>query len=148
MSSLIVNAFLGDGFGVRIYSSYYKQLPLLGAVMNVNDTDIIHWAGQPSCSPSKLIAAAQTATYASGSLAIATGAAMKPEKCYAYCLSYWYNHGRAKLRTVRALPASIAPVKLSLGKIAPSHLRVTLPGGTLAPISTLCNKDASLLLGI
>ncbi len=49
--------------------------------------------------------------------------------------------------TVRALPASIAPITLPPGKIAPSHLRVPLPDGTLAPIHTLCNKDASLMLG-
>jgi hypothetical protein len=88
MSLLIVNAHLRDGFGARIYSSYYKQLLLLVAVMYVNDTYLILWAGQPSYSPSKLIAAAQTATFAWGSLDIATGAAMKPEKCNAYYLSY------------------------------------------------------------
>jgi hypothetical protein len=76
MSLLIVNAYLCDGFGARIYSSYYKQLLLLATVMYVNNTDLIHWAGPPSYSPSKLIATAQTATYAWGSLAIATGAAI------------------------------------------------------------------------
>ncbi len=90
----------------------------------------------------------QTATYAWGSLAIATGAAMKPEKCYAYFLSYWYNCGRAKLRMVRALPASIAPITLPSGKIALSHLRVPLPDGTSAPIPTLHNEDASLMFSI
>jgi hypothetical protein len=73
---------------------------------------------------------------------------MKPEKYYAYFLSYWYNCERAKLRMVRALPASIAPITLPSGKIAPSHLKVPLPDGTLAPIPTLRNKDASLMLGI
>ncbi len=64
MSLLVVNAYLRDGFGARIYSGYYKWLLLLAAVMYIDDTDLIHWAGWPSCSPSKLIAAAQTATYA------------------------------------------------------------------------------------
>ena len=73
---------------------------------------------------------------------------MKPEKCYAYFLSYWYDCGHSKLRTVRALLASIASITLLSGKIAPSHLRVTLPDGTLAPIPTLRNKDASLMLGM
>jgi hypothetical protein len=148
MSLLIVNAYLHDGFGAQIYSSYYKQLLLLAAVMYVNNTDLIHWADQPFCSPSKLIAAVQTATNAWGSLAIATRAAMKPEKYYAYFLSYWYNRGRAKLRMVRALVASIAPITLPSGNISPSHLRVPLPDGTLASILTLRNKDASLMLGI
>jgi hypothetical protein len=79
---------------------------------------------------------------------IATVAAMKPEKFYAYFLSYWYNCGHAKLRMVRALLASIAPMTLPSGEIAGSHLRVPLPDGTLAPIPTLRSKDASLMLGI
>ncbi len=104
--------------------------------MYVDDTDLDHWASVPSCTPTELIAAAQTATYAWGGLAIATGAAMKPEKCYAYFLSYWYNCGREKLRTVKALPESIAPITLPSGETAPSHLRVPLPNGTSAPIPT------------
>jgi hypothetical protein len=73
---------------------------------------------------------------------------MQPEKCFAYFLSYWYNHGCAKLRTVRALPALIAPITLPSGKIAPSHSRVPLPDSASAPIPTLCTKDATLMLGI
>jgi hypothetical protein len=68
--------------------------------MYVDGTDLVHCSRLPFCSPVELIAAAQTATYTWGGLAIATGAAMKPDKCYAYFLSYWYDHGRAKLRTV------------------------------------------------
>ncbi len=45
VSSLIVNAYLHDGFGARIYSSCYKQLFLLAAEMYINDTDLIHWTG-------------------------------------------------------------------------------------------------------
>jgi hypothetical protein len=52
------------------------------------------------------------------------------------------------LRTVKALPESIAPITLLSGKIAPSHLRVSLPDGTSAPILTLCNEDAPLMPGI
>jgi hypothetical protein len=83
MSLLIVNAYLRDRFGAQIYSSYYKHLLHLAAVMYVDNTNLIHWYHVPFCTPTKLIAAAQTATYAWGGLAIATGAAMKPDKCYA-----------------------------------------------------------------
>jgi hypothetical protein len=148
MNLLIVNTYLRNGFGARIYSSYYKCLLILVAVMYVNNTDLVHWSSLPSCTPVKLIAAAPTATYAWGGLAIATGAAMKSDKCYVYFLSYWYDRGQAKLRTVKALPDSITPITLPSGEIAPSHLRVPLPDGTSAPIPTLCNKHASLMLGI
>jgi hypothetical protein len=116
--------------------------------MYVDNTGLVHWSSMPSCTPTELIAALQTATYAWGGLAIATGAAMKPEKCYAYFLLYWYNHGRAKLRTVKALPNSIAPITLPSGKIAPLHLRVPLRDGMSAPIPTLQKEHASLMLGI
>ena len=56
------------------------RLLLLAAVMYVDDTDLIHWSRTPVCTPKELIAAAQTATYAWGGLAIATGAAIKSEK--------------------------------------------------------------------
>jgi hypothetical protein len=113
-----------------------------------NETDLIHWYCFPSCTPAKLITVAQTATYAWGGLAITTGAAMKPDKCYAYFLSYWFDGGHAKLRTIKALSDSIAPITLPTGEIAPSHLQVLLPDGTMAPIPTLRNDDASLMLGV
>jgi hypothetical protein len=121
MSSLIVNVYLHNGYGAQIYSSYYKRLLILAAVMYVDNTGLAHWSSVPSCTPAELIAAAQTATYAWGGLAIATGAAMKPEKCYAYFLSYWYNRGRAKVRTVEALSDSIAPTSHSHQARPPHH---------------------------
>jgi hypothetical protein len=62
LSSLIVKAYLCDGYEAQIYSSYYKQLLLLAAIMYVNDTDPIHWSRIPICNPDELIAVAQTAT--------------------------------------------------------------------------------------
>ena len=69
ISSLIVIAYLHNGFGAQIYSSYYKRLLILAAVMYVDNTNLVHWSSMPSCTPAELIAAAQTATYAWGGLA-------------------------------------------------------------------------------
>ncbi len=102
----------------------------------------------PICNPEELIAVAQTATYTWGGLAIATGAAMKPEKCYAYFLLYWFDKGRAKMRTISLLPAPSAFITMPDGSIAPSHLRVPLPNGTSEPISTLKNEETSLMLRV
>jgi hypothetical protein len=128
----------------QIYLSYYKQLLLLAAIMYVDDTDLIHWSCTLDCNPEELITAAQTATYAWGGLAIATGAAMIPEKCYAYFLSYWFDKGRAKLRT----PTPSALITIPDGSTALSHLRVPLPDGTSASIPTLRNEETSLMLGV
>jgi hypothetical protein len=136
MSLLIVKAYLHDGFGAQIYSSYYRQMLLLAAVMYIDDTNLIHKID------------VQTATYAWGGLIIAMGAAIKPDKCYTYFLSYWYDRGCAKVQTVWALPESIAPITLPFGNITPLHLRVPIPDRTMALLPTLRNDDASLMLGI
>jgi hypothetical protein len=73
---------------------------------------------------------------------------MKPEKCYAYFLSYSYDNGRAKLRPIRSLPPPSEYIALDDGTMAPSHMRVPLPGGTSAPIPTLRNEDALPMLGV
>jgi hypothetical protein len=89
MSLLIVNAYLCNGYGARIYSSYYKQLLLLAVVMYVGNTDLVHWLNLPSCTPGKLITTAQTPTYAWGGLAIATGTACrKPPRYVPYKGTY------------------------------------------------------------
>jgi len=148
LSYLIVKAYLRKRHGAQIYSSYYKRLLLLAAVMYVDDTDLIHWSHIPGCTREELIAAAQTATYAWGGLAIATGAAMKPEKCYAYFLSYWFDKGRAKLRTISSLSTPSSLITMPNGSTAPSHLRVPLPDGTSAPIPMLSNEETSLMSGV
>ncbi len=109
---------------------------------------LIHWAKKPSCTPDELIATAQTATYAWGGLVIATRVAMKPEKCYAYFLSYWYDKGQGNLRMIRSLPSPSAYITLSNGTIAPCHLKVPLTDGASAPIPTLDSEKASLMLGV
>ncbi len=116
--------------------------------MYVDDTDLIHWSRTPDCNPKELIPAAQTATYAWGGLAIATGAAMKPEKCYAYFLLYRFDKGRAKLRTISSLPTPSALITMPDGSTAPSHLRIPLPDGTSAPIPTLRNEETLLMVGV
>ena len=115
--------------------------------MYVEDTDLIH-RSCILCNPKKLIAAVQTATYAWGGLAITTGAAMKPEKCYAYFLLYWFDKGRAKMRMISSLPVPSAFITMPDGFIAPSHLIFLLPDGTSEPIPTLKNKETSLMLGV
>jgi hypothetical protein len=73
---------------------------------------------------------------------------MKPEKCYAYFLSFWFDKGRAKSRTINALPTPSSLITMPDGSTAPSHLRVPLPDGTSAPIPTLSNEETSLMLGV
>ncbi len=52
------------------------------------------------------------------------------------------------MRPICSLPPQSGYIALANGTTAPSHMRVTLPDGTSAPIPTLHNEDASLMLGI
>ena len=51
-------------------------------------------------SPTELIQHAQKSTDAWGGLSIATGAAMKPEKCYAYFMTYTVRGGHHILESI------------------------------------------------
>jgi hypothetical protein len=84
LSAQNVNAYLQDGHGSRTMTSYTFQLFVLAAVLYVNDMDLIHTTALVTATPSELFEQSQISTNAWGGLAIATGASLKPEKCFAY----------------------------------------------------------------
>ena len=83
-----------------------------------------------------------------GALAKATGGYLKPEKCSAYILCYRFVRGRAKLMNLTHLPEPTDEVLMKDGTVAPSHLTVPQPDGSLAPIPTLDVTESSKMLGV
>jgi hypothetical protein len=83
LSTQIVNAYLWDGHELRKMTSYTFQLFILAAVFFIDDTDLIHMMALVMETPSYLVRQSQISTDAWGGLAIATGTALKPEKCFA-----------------------------------------------------------------
>jgi hypothetical protein len=79
---------------------------------------------------------------------IATGAALKQEKCYAYFMVYQFIHGRSSMGSIRALSEPSPFIPQLEGPILPSHLMVPLSNGTSAPIPALPPASISLVLGI
>ena len=148
ISSLIVNAYLRQGHGARTTTSITNRLVVLAAVLYVDDTDNIHMTPRVTDSPSDLIQHAQTSTNAWGGLAIATGAAMKPEKCFAYFMTYTVLRGHHVLESLHNLPTPSSQIPQGDDDPLPSHLSVPLPDGTRAPIPTLPSSTASLMLGV
>ncbi len=148
ISSLIVNAYLRQGHGARTTTSITNRLVILAAVLYVDDTDSIHMAPKVTDSPTELIQHAQKSTDAWGGLSIATGAAMKPEKCYAYFMTYTVRGGHHILESIDDLPTPSAQIPQGDDESLPSHLSVPLPDGTRAPIPTLPPTTASLMLGV
>ena len=91
-SSLIINAYLHDGHGAQTMTSLTYRLFILAAVLYVDDPENIHMMAQATETPKELIEHAQNSTNTWGGLAIATGAAMKPDKCFASFLVYSFTN--------------------------------------------------------
>jgi hypothetical protein len=121
---------------------------ILAAVLYVDDADNIHMTPSVTDSSSELIQHAQHSTNAWGGLAIVIGAAMKPEKCVAYFMTYPVVRGHHILETIYDLPDPTALIPHADDHPLPSHMTVPLPDGTNAPIPTLPPTTASLMLGV
>jgi hypothetical protein len=104
VSSLVINAYLREGHGLRTTTSLTCRFFNIAAVIYVDDADLPHRTTHATASPAELIQHSQKSTNAWGGLAIATGAALKPAKCYAYFLVYRYPNGRASMGNVLTLP--------------------------------------------
>jgi hypothetical protein len=109
---------------------------------------MIHATPSVSATAQELISHTQDATNTWGGFAIVTGAALKPEKCFAYILKYKFINGHAVIGGMKSLPTPSAMIPQNEGTPLPSHLTVPLPDGTCAPIPTIPNTTASLTLGI
>ncbi len=107
ISVQIVNAYLRDGHGSQTLTSYSHCLLTLAAILYVDNTDMIHATPSVSATAQELISHTQDATNTWGGLAITTGAALKPEKCFRYILNYKFINGRAVMGGMRSPPHPI-----------------------------------------
>ncbi len=101
-----------------------------------------------TATPTELIEHAQISTDAWGGLAIATGAAMKPEKCFTYFMIYTHPNECPTMGNIGNLPTPLTYIPQLVGPPLPSHMTVLLPNGTAFPIPTLPPTVASLILQI
>jgi hypothetical protein len=148
LSAQFVNAYLQDGHGSWTMMSYTFRLHILAAVLYVDDTDLIHMTALIMATQSDLIRQSQILTDAWGGLAIATGAALRPEKCFVYLLVYKFVSVRASMGNIGTLSPPLNYNPQITGPPIQSHLTVSLPDGSTAPIPTIPTAEASLMLGI
>ncbi len=132
LSSLIVNAYPCKGLGARQVSCYTQHLLILVAVIYIDDTDLPHMIDHVMATSLELIKHSQKLTNVWGGLAIATGVALTPKKCYAYFLTFHFSNGRALMADVNDLPTPSCLFPQSKGPPLPSHLMVPLPDHTNA----------------
>jgi hypothetical protein len=139
LSTQIVNAYLWDGHGSWTMMTYTFQLFTLAAVLYADNTDLIHMMALVTATPSDLVWQSQLLTDAWGGLAISTGAALKPEKCFAYFLVYRFVSGCASMGNIGTLSPPLNYIPQIPGPPIQSHLTVPLPDGLTAPFPTIPN---------
>ncbi len=145
LSSLIVNAYRRMGHGAKILSLYTQRLFHLTAVMNVDDTNLLHWPGTSSIDSNKLIAAMQCATTDYGRLAIASGGVLKQNECSLYIFDYIFVPGQAKMRSLHGLLAPCCYIPKG-NLMLPLHITIPQPMGPDLPIITHDVKTTSKML--
>ncbi len=148
LSAHIVNAYIRDGHGAHLQTSFTDCLFVLASVIYVDDTDLPNVTDLVMATPRELIDHTQKSTNAWGGLAIAAGTALKPKKCFTYFMVYRFTNDRASMgSTSQLLPPTFLIPQIE-GPPLPLHLTVPLPDGISAPIPSLPVTTASLMLGI
>ena len=88
----------------------------------------------------------QQATNDWGLLSQVTGNILKREKYSVYFMSYKYVCEQARLKTLKDLPSLTGNVALKDGSMAPSHITILQPDGSLLPVQTHDVSDLSNML--
>ena len=136
------------GHGANLTLAKSASLFILADVMFVDDTDLLHWAPTPSTSDDDLIEQVQGAGYDWGTLVQASSGILKPSKCSLYLMAYKFVKGRARLKSLKDLPPAKAEVIAKDGSVAPAHVSIPQPDGSLSWIQTHDVKDSSKMLGL
>ncbi len=97
LKAQIVNTYIGDGHGACLQTSFTDCLFILAFGIYVNNTDLPHVTALVTATPKGLIDHTQKSTNAWSSLTIDTGAALKPEKCFAYFMVYRFTNSRGSM---------------------------------------------------
>jgi hypothetical protein len=72
--------------------------------MYVDDIDILHWSHSAYTDDNELVVYVQQVATDWGHLSQASGGILKAPMCLIYFLSYKYDQGCAKLKSLRNLP--------------------------------------------
>ena len=132
LSSMLVRILKQLGYGTKVESPVTHVFLDIMGVLYVDDTDLMIM-DQCLSSPCDLWQECQEATTVWGKLLIATGGALKPEKCFYYLVDYeWMEDGSWEM---------VSSVDLPL-------LTVPLPDGSDAEIKQLPVNEANKTLGV
>eukprot|EP00956_Cyclotella_meneghiniana_P010715 scaffold14988_cov36-Cyclotella_meneghiniana.AAC.2 len=135
VSITIIQAHKEEGHGATFLCPITKYRHHAAGILYVDDTDLVHLNLAEEESVAEAHAALQRAVYSWSDLLIATGGALKPEKCFYYLISFkWDRKGKVVYEDNEKNPAY--------------SLRVKLPSGETEKITHLSADKELVTLGV
>jgi hypothetical protein len=147
VSITIIHAHKKEGHGATFLCPITQYCHDACGILYVDDTDLIHLNLAEEETVVDAHAALQAAVDSWSSLLIATGGALKPEKCFYYIISFtWDMKGNVSYASNDKDPSYTVTVKLPDGSNAPiAHLNVDKELVTLGVASCPSGKSESVL---
>ena len=135
VSITIIHAHKKEGHGATFLCPITKLKKKVAGILYVDDTDITHLNLDTVETADEAHAALQRSITSWSQLLIASGGALKPQKCFFYLMSYyWDRQGKWHYAKNEADPKY--------------EITVDLPNGSSAPIDHLSVHEARITLGM
>lgn len=148
VSIAILQAHKSEGHGASFLCPVSEKRKDLACILYVDDTDLLHICQDQVDTVYDAHTALQDSITSWGNLLIATGGALKPQKCFFYLIDYvWDSTGKWKYSP----PSTTEALCISVPQPDGSHAEIkqlstmsasTTLGGTLAPSNLNCQLEA------
>ena len=146
VSIAILHAHKTQGHGASFLCPVSEKRQDLACILYVDDTDLLHICQDEHNTVEDAHAALQRSVTSWGNLLIATGGALKPQKCFFYLISYdWTSNGSWKYTphsSTQTLHLTVPQPDGSSANI--SQLSIQVPSTTLGGTQSPCNLNSSL----
>ena len=146
VSITILHAHKAQGHGASFLCPVSSKRKDLSCTLYVDDTDLLHLSQNEDSSIQDAHSALQASVTSWGNLLIATGGALKPEKCFYYLIGYkWDTRGQWSYQEFQeSEPLSIAVPLPDGSSVCIQQLPVSTPSTTLGETSSPSNTQAAL----
>lgn len=134
VSTLLIMAFVAMGHGNEVECAITGFCFSIAAIMYVDDTDLLTWARSSCASDEEFRQQVQDAVTDWTKLVLATGGALRPDKCFWYWIAFRFKNGIPYYRSLRELPKE--------------PILVPMRDGSLEPIELKQFDDATVTLGV
>ena len=148
VSISILMAHKSQGHGASFLCPVSNTCKDLACILYVDDTDLLQLSHSEDATVTDAHSALQSSITSWGNLLIATGGALKPQKCFYYLIGYnWGPQGK----WTYAAPATTSSLQVTVpqpdgSQVEIQQLSVTTPSTTLGGATTPAGTQASLVV--